>query len=96
MLFFFELLKRQDDLSAAPQVARNKCRTYFFLKKYDETVKLCSEALANDPDDAGLYRLRAEAYKRLGKSKEAEADLKASTAKGHSKNAVFDLYLKAV
>lgn len=92
----FELLKRQDDLSAAPQVARNKCRTYFFLKKYDETVKLCSEALANDPDDAGLYRLRAEAYKHLGKSKEAEADLKASTAKGHSKNAVFDLYLKAV
>lgn len=92
----FEMLKREEPIKSESIAARSRCRLYFFLKKYEETIKQCNDALAKYPSDASLYRLRAEAYRRLGKSKEAEADMKEAYAKGYSKYSTFDLYLKAV
>lgn len=91
-----EVLKKQESLESSALTVKHKCRVLLFLKKYQEAVKVCTEALATDPGDAGLYRLRSEGYSRLGEKDLAAADLKDAYARGYSKNALLDLYLKAI
>ena len=43
---------------------------------YEGAVAACTEAIELEPGSLGSYRTRAEAYRRLGRGKEAEADLK--------------------
>lgn len=90
------VLKRMESLESPALTAKQKCRVLIYLRKYQQAVKLCTEELAIDPSDAGLYRLRSEGYSRLGEKELAAADLKEAYAKGYSKNAILDLYLKAI
>ena len=43
---------------------------------YEAAIFACTEAIELDPNNTEPYRIRAEAYKRLGRDNEAEADLK--------------------
>jgi len=42
---------------------------------YEGAVAAFTEVIGLDPNDEGAYRLRANAYRRLGREEEAEADL---------------------
>lgn len=43
---------------------------------YEGAIAACGEAIRLEPGSLGAYRTRAEAYKRLGMEREADADLK--------------------
>ena len=49
---------------------------------YDGAIAACTEAIALNSNNAGAYRTRAEAYRRLGREYEANADVRYSDGLG--------------
>lgn len=90
------LLKKLEKLESSVILKRERARSLFFLGKYQEAVSQCTEAIAVDERNPTSYRLRAEALRRLGRIQEAERDMKEAYERGYPKNALLDLFLRAV
>ena len=54
----------------------NQGRRLLDAGDYEGAITACTEAIELEPGSIGARRTRAEAYRRLGREKEAEADLK--------------------
>jgi len=73
-----------DKLTYSSMVNKLLAKCYLKQQKYDAAVKALSQAIADKPEIAENYSLRAEAYAKLGKTVESANDLK-KTGEGGAK-----------
>ena len=81
--------RRLDDVLAgrdlpAPPSRRERIMELWIVEKFDEALRLCDEALADDPRDALTLRWKGQCLISLGREEEARAALAAALARDPS------------